>query len=169
MIHGGEPIHSGEPTYRVAWPGHPVCGLPTMYGFPTMYYGVPGTGPALPKSKTSNCLAPLFSCFWFQKHQYTCFFEKGHAQNPNKEAPARQPVDTVVRCPLPGNRWTLSFELGFTKSQQILVSINQSDILPHPHNVGHIDASDHIYPLGPHKPIFLFKINWLYSKWVQNP
>ena len=30
-------------SWPAAWPGHPVCGLPTMYGFPTMYYGVPGT------------------------------------------------------------------------------------------------------------------------------
>ena len=78
------------------------------------------TGPALPKSETSNFSASQFSCFWPQKPQYTCFFEKGHATNQKKR-------------PLPGKRWTPSSELVFTKNQQIWVFINQSDILPHPH------------------------------------
>ena len=40
----GAHIHGGEPTYMVGARGaplprgpHHVCGLPTMYGFPTMY------------------------------------------------------------------------------------------------------------------------------------
>ena len=53
------------------------------------------------------------------KHQYISF-DKGHAKNHSKK-------------PLPGNRWTSSSELSFTKNQQIWVLINQSEFLPHPH------------------------------------
>ena len=35
----GNPYMVGSP--HTWWPGHHVCGLPTMYGFPTMYLGSP--------------------------------------------------------------------------------------------------------------------------------
>ena len=30
------------------------------------------------------------------------------------------------------------------------------------------DATDTFYPMGPPKPIILFKMNWCYGKWVKN-
>ena len=33
---------------------------------------------------------------------------------------------------------------------------------------GQNDANDGIYPLGPPKPIFLFKVNWFDGKWAKN-
>ena len=77
--------------------------------------------------------------FLTQKHQYTCFFEKGHAKN-QKKGP----------CQARGGHRRPSLFL-----RKINKSVFESINLTFYHT--QIDASDHIYPMGALKPHFLLK------------
>ena len=94
------------------------------------------TGPALPKSETSNFSASQFSCFCPQNPQYTCYFEKGHAKNQKKR-------------PLPGKPQVSSRNWFLPKIDKSVGIINQSDILPHPHG-----CHRHVLPNGTTKTYF---------------
>ena len=48
-------------------------------------------------------IGPFFCLFWYQKHKYTCFFEKGHVKNSKKRPLPGRPEESWPNWFLPQN------------------------------------------------------------------
>ena len=83
-------------------------------------------------------IGPYFCLFWYQKHKYTCFFEKGHVKNWKKRPLPGRPEESWPNWFLPQN----------PKSHQIEIWIAR------------IEATHLINPPAP----FFIHFEWFFEK-----